>query len=203
MAVPKWLVEDVRQFRCLKYVASSKTTLTTPFGSLRARIVAKGELLMFVSSAVEGELSTLGIARLLGTRADVRRAEVKSEAELDRLSKNMRRLPCGAFAMAVPAGELCALVRGFSSAAAITNPCAGFGSRAQSFAAHIAKQPNEPVLLTFDSRDDGVRVYYNNAAVEVVIQSLEGLADYRSSEPAPHVNCGGDGADAPSRPSPD
>ncbi|ODU44956.1 hypothetical protein [uncultured Aquimonas sp.] len=179
MTVPEWLIEDARQFRCLKYVASSKTALTTPFGSLRARIVASGELLMFVSSGVESELATLGIARLLGVRAAVWRAEVKSEEDLDRLSKNMRRLPCSAFAMAMPAGELCELVREFSSAAAITNPSAGFGSRAQSFAAHIAKQPNEPVLLTFDSRDDGARVYYSNAAVEVVIQSLEGLTDYR------------------------
>lgn len=194
MAVPEWLIEDARQFRCLKYVASSKTALKTPFGSLRARIVANGELLMFVSSGVESELATLGIARLLGVRAAVWRAEVKSEEDLDRLSKSMRRLPCSAFAMAMPAGELCELVREFSSAAAITNPSAGFGSGAQSFAAHIAKQPNEPVLLTFDSRDDGARVYYSNAAVEVVIRSLEGLTDYRSSEPAPHVNCGGDRA---------
>jgi len=203
MAVPKWLIEDAHQSRCLKYLDSAKSSLTTPFGLLRARIVAQGEILMFVNSGVDSELSTLGVARLRGTRAGVWRAEVKSEAELDRLSKNMRRLPCGAFAMAVPAGELCALVRGFSSAAAITNPSAGFGSRAQSFAAHLAKQPKEPVLLTFDSRDDGARVYYNDAAVEVVIQSLGGLADYRSSEPAPNVTCRCDQADAPSCPFPD
>lgn len=203
MAVPKWLIEDAHQFRCLKYVDSSKSSLTKPFGSLRARIVAQGEILMFVNSGVESELAMLGIARLLGARAAVWRAEVKSEEELDRLSKNMRGLPCGAFAMAVPAGELCELVRGFSSAAAITNPSAGFGRRARSFAAHIAKQPNEPLLLTFDSRDDGARVYYSDAAVEVVIQSFEGLADYRSSEPAPNVTLGCDQADAPSRPFPD